>query len=131
MERAPEDVVLPPRETLRQAQRLLDDGYPFHAHEILEAAWKSASGDERDLWQGLAQVAVGLTHIQRDNPTGAVSLLRRGGERIRDYRPHPPHGLDAVGLVRYVDELVARIGERGLAGLTEADQRPLLCRPDG
>ena len=37
----PEDVVLPPAEALAEAQRLLDTGRPFHAHEVLEADRKS------------------------------------------------------------------------------------------
>ncbi len=65
---------LPPAEALATAQHLLDEGMPFHAHEILEAAWKAAPPAERDLWQGLAQVAVGLTHALRGNARGAVDV---------------------------------------------------------
>src|SRR3546814_317469 len=61
--RIPDDVRLPPDESITEAQRLLDHGMPFHAHEILEGTWKSAPPEERDLWQGLAQLAVGLTPL--------------------------------------------------------------------
>src|ERR1700722_15528100 len=61
-ERIPDDLVLPPDEALDLAQDLLDAGRPFHAHEVLEASWKAAPPGERDLWQGLAQIAVGVTH---------------------------------------------------------------------
>lgn len=84
VERVDEDVVLPPAESLREAQRLLDGGFPFHAHEVLEGAWKSGPDDERPFWQGLAQLAVGLTHAQRGNRRGAVSLLRRGADTVVD-----------------------------------------------
>ena len=40
---------------------------PFHAHEALEAMWKCSPANERDLWQGLAQLAVGATHAARGN----------------------------------------------------------------
>ena len=43
-------------------------GRPFHAHEVLEAFWKAAPPAERDFWQGLAQLAVGLTHARRGPP---------------------------------------------------------------
>lgn len=72
-----------PQEALALAQRLLDEGRPFWAHDVLEAAWKAAPAAERELWQGLAQVCVGLTHEQRHNPTGAARLLRRGAGRLR------------------------------------------------
>ncbi len=65
VERVPEDLVLTPDESVSEAQRLLDDGLPFAAHEVLEGAWKAAPDDERELWRALAQLAVGLTHAQR------------------------------------------------------------------
>lgn len=60
--RIPDDLTLTPAETLAYAQGLLDQGLAFGAHEILEAAWKYGPYDERMLWQGLAQLAVGITH---------------------------------------------------------------------
>ncbi|MFC5064037.1 DUF309 domain-containing protein [Actinomycetospora atypica] len=102
VERVDEDVVLPPDESLREAQRLLDGGFPFHAHEVLEGAWKSGPGDERALWQGLAQLAVGLTHAQRGNRRGAVSLLRRGADNLVDGTSVAGrHGVDAEGVATW------------------------------
>jgi uncharacterized protein len=96
----PEDLVLPPLESLAEAQRLLDAGRPFHAHEVLEGTWKAAPDHERDLWQGLAQLAVGLTHLARGNPTGAATLLRRGAGRIAGYADQP-YGVDVPALVSF------------------------------
>ncbi|BBY31687.1 DUF309 domain-containing protein [Mycolicibacterium sediminis] len=95
--RIPDDPDPDPRRTLATAQRLLDDGNAFHAHDVLEAAWKAATDDERWLWRGLAQLAVGLTHAQRGNRRGAAALLRRGAEGID--RGDVPHGVDAEGLI--------------------------------
>jgi predicted metal-dependent hydrolase len=92
--------VLPPLESLAEAQRLLDLGRPFHAHEVLEGTWKAAPDHERDLWQGLAQLAVGVTHLARGNPTGAVTLLRRGAGRIAPY-DDPPYDIDVTALVAF------------------------------
>ncbi|WP_181782510.1 DUF309 domain-containing protein, partial [Pseudonocardia pini] len=50
----PDDLDLTPAETVTEAQRLLDEGLPFQAHEVLEAAWKTAGPDTRDLWRALA-----------------------------------------------------------------------------
>jgi hypothetical protein len=99
VERVPEDFLLPPDEAIDEAQRLIDAGRPFHAHEVLEASWKAAPEAERDLWQGLAQLAVGLTHRERGNATGAATLLRRGAGRIAPYADHPPYGLQVSALV--------------------------------
>lgn len=99
VERVPEDLVLPPRESLAEAQRLLSAGRPFHAHEVLEGTWKAAPASERDLWQGLAQLAVGLTHRARGNATGAATLLRRGAGLLAPYADAPPHGLDLAAII--------------------------------
>jgi predicted metal-dependent hydrolase len=64
-------------QTLVVAQDLIDRGFPFAAHEVLEARWKSGPDDERALWQGLAQLAVGLTHRMRGNVSGARTLFAR------------------------------------------------------
>src|SRR5687768_11138319 len=78
----PDVLILPPAEALREAQRLLDGGRPFHAHEVLEGAWKASAAPEREFWRGMAQLAVGLTHARRGNSAGAARLLQRAADRI-------------------------------------------------
>ena len=87
---------LPPLEALDLAQELVRQGRPFAAHEVLEARWKAGPDSERDLWQGLAQVCVGLTHAARGNTIGATRLLERGAARIDAYADGggPAYGLD-------------------------------------
>lgn len=114
VERVDEDVVLSPDEAVRQAQQLIDDGFPFHAHEVLEGVWKSTEGEQRELWQGLAQLAVGLTHIQRGNARGATALLRRAADRIAPYAADPPHGLNIHALANRARALATRIELEGL-----------------
>ncbi len=106
-ERAPEGVLRTPDRALTEAQQLLDAGRPFHAHEVLEDAWKSSPEQERQLWRGLAQLAVGLTHVARGNDRGAASLLERGAGNIAAYADAPPHGIDVAGLVAWARELAA------------------------
>ena len=92
-------------QALTEAQQLLDDGRPFSAHEVLEDAWKSAPQDERQLWRGLAQLAVGLTHAARGNARGAATLLERGASSIAG---HAGAGdVDVAGLTRWARELAA------------------------
>jgi hypothetical protein len=116
----PDEPALPPAEALRRAQALLDEGRPFRAHEVLEACWKVAPAPERDLWQGLAQVAVGLTHAQRGNSRGAVALLRRGADRVSPPGRGlagggtAPHGIDAAGVAAAARELADQVERAGL-----------------
>ncbi len=151
----PDDLAITGPDAASLADQLLREGRPFHAHEVLEAAWKSAPPGERDLWQGLAQIAVGLTHARRGNARGAVALLRRGAQRVRAYQDQPqpdqlqpdqlqpdqlqppagpdrdhPYGLDIPAVLRACDDLAARIERDGLGDLPAADLTPrLLARP--
>ena len=120
--RAPEGLVRLPAEALAEAQRLLDAGRPFHAHEVLEDAWKSAPAGERQLWRGLAQLAVGLTHAARGNARGAATLLERGAGNVEDYAADPPHGIDVAGLVGWARALAADPG--GPAGTPRLTTTP-------
>jgi uncharacterized protein len=134
-DRIPDDLVITGAEAAALADQLLRDGRPFHAHEVLEAAWKSGPADERDLWQGLAQIAVGLTHARRGNARGAVALLTRGAERVRGYhggagsqravgRMASPFGMNVDAFLATADGLAARIERDGLDGIPPADLSP-------
>ncbi|MGO8896119.1 MAG: DUF309 domain-containing protein [Streptosporangiaceae bacterium] len=132
----PDDLPITGPDAARLADQLLREGRPFHAHEVLEAAWKSAPPSERDLWQGLAQIAVGLTHARRGNARGAVALLRRGAQRVRAYQDQPgpasgpvrdqPYGMDIPAVLAAADDLAARIERHGLGGLPPAGLTPRL-----
>jgi hypothetical protein len=140
-DRIPDDLVITGAEAAALADRLLRDGRPFHAHEVLEAAWKTGPAGERDLWQGLAQIAVGLTHARRGNARGAVALLGRGAERVRGYqggdgspgeagsqravgRPASPFGMNVDAFLAAADDLAARIERDGLDAIPPADLSP-------
>ena len=92
---------LAPEATLAYARGLLDDGRPFAAHEALEVRWKSCPDEERELWQGLAQLCVGLTHQARGNDVGASRLVERAGARLEAYEQTsgPTYGLDLAALI--------------------------------
>ncbi|WP_406839813.1 DUF309 domain-containing protein [Streptomyces sp. AHU1] len=129
VERAPEGVVRRPGETVTEAQTLLDAGRPFHAHEVFEDAWKSGPADERGLWRGLAQLAVGLTHAARGNATGGARLLRRGAGTVEEWtsatgRPRP-YDLDLAEITRWAGGLAAVV-ERDGGRVDAAEASPRL-----
>lgn len=116
MERVPDRLDLPLDEAVELAQRYLSTGRPFHAHEVLEALWKAQPREERDLWQGLAQIAVGLTHALRGNRTGALALVERGIGRVENYAGDP-HRVD----VRLVLERSREIASQLATTATDAE----------
>ncbi len=106
-----------PDETVREAQRLLDAGMPFHAHEVFEDAWKSGPEAERELWRGLAQMAVGLTHCARGNGAGGARLLRRGAAALEAFGEPEPYGIAVDPLIAWARELAGRVEDSvGRAG---------------
>lgn len=123
----PDGPALSPAEALAEAEQLIETGHPFTAHEVLEAVWKQAPPPQRDLWRGLAQIAVGLTHAQRGNPTGAAALLRRGSDRVASYSATspgpPPYGLGLELLLAQARSLALRLETSGTAGVEPADLR--------
>jgi uncharacterized protein len=123
----PDDLNLSPDEAVLTAQRLIDAGRPFHAHEVLEAVWKTAPASQRAVWKGLAQVAVGLTHARRGNSRGAISLLRRGADAVDPAADGLPARLDLRVTRLTARRLADEIEAHGLPSLTDADLRlPML-----
>lgn len=102
---------LPPAEALTQARALLAGGRAFAAHEVLEAVWKAAPDHERDLWRGLAQLCVGLTHLQRGNAVGAARLLRRGAGLLAG--ADPAYGVRPPVLAAQAERLAEQVAAGG------------------
>ena len=117
--RVPDDLVVAPAEAAVLGGSLLAEGRPFHAHEVFEAAWKSAPDADREFWRGLAQIAVGVTHARRGNASGAVTLLRRGAAGVRGYAGDPP-GIDPGFVAASADDIANRIERDGLAAVPAA-----------
>jgi uncharacterized protein len=126
--RIPDDLVIGPVEAAVEGARLLAEGRPFHAHEVFEAAWKSGTGPGRELWRGLAQIAVGLTHARRGNARGAVTLLRRGAGHVAAFAGTPV-AVDAGFVAGQAAALALRIERDGLAAVPVADLRLPLWPP--
>ena len=127
--RQPEGVVRAPEETVVEAQALLDEGKPFHAHEVFEDAWKSGPDEECALWRGLAQLAVGLTHAARGNITGGARLLRRGAGGVEEWASvtgrERPYGMDLVGVAAWARGLGDDV-ERGGGSVDARARAPRL-----
>jgi uncharacterized protein len=100
------DQALPPYETIAAADELLADGRPFSAHEVYEARWKAGPAAERELWQGLAQLCVGITHAERGNRIGARRLIGRARRRLETYAATggPVYGLDLSHIIGWIQD---------------------------
>ena len=93
-------------EAIAEATAYLEQGLPFHAHEVLEMRWRCCPADERPLWRGLAQAAAGATHAARGNGVGAARLAERAQESIAAYAGPIDEATRTL-----IDALTARVGE--------------------
>jgi uncharacterized protein len=100
------DEPLPPLDTVAAVRELLADGRPFSAHEVYEARWKAGPAAERELWQGLAQLCVAITHAERGNGVGALRLLGRARRRLQAYAATagPTYGLDLRHVTGWIED---------------------------
>jgi predicted metal-dependent hydrolase len=89
---------------------------------VLEAAWKHADPTDRSFWRGLAQIAVGLTHAQRGNATGAVALLRRGADELTSYEGIH-QGIDVARVRGEALEAARAVEDRGTGALSHGAVR--------
>ena len=87
----------------------------FAAHEHWECVWLRSKEPEKNFLQGLIQVAAAFHHLQRDNPRGTRSLLRRARLRLERY-PNCFRGIDVASLCREIDEWLQAL-EAGTATL--------------
>lgn len=94
----PDIAGLTDEDVLALALSLVDDGLPFHAHEVCEERWRTCGADHRGLWRALAQWGAAETHEARGNDEGARRLAARAldGLAARDTGHVVMCGIDRV-----------------------------------
>lgn len=87
----------------------------YDCHEVLEDVWNEQLDPEKQLTQGIIQVAVALYHVRRDNYVGAEKLLIRGQARIRQsLKIATP--IDVAALLADVDQALHSVQGKQLPG---------------
>ncbi len=96
---------------LDEAADLFDAGLHFEVHELLEPYWMRAEDLEREILQGLIQVAVGFHHLANGNLEGARALLDEGSAKLVG-RSLKGRAVDPFALaVRQTLATVVRLGD--------------------
>ena len=107
-----------PEEALARGIEHFNAGRYFQAHEAWEEGWHPSPEPERDFWQGLTQVAVGLTHRMRGNAHGCATLLRRGAQKLAKYGD-THMGLRAAEISRFASDAADRVERDGVEAAIE------------
>ena len=98
-------------------------GQFFVAHEVWEALWDDTVGPGKMLLRGLVQIAAGYAKVESGLGSGALKLLTRGVEHVREFLP-ASLGLDLVGLVNGVTADIARLRAAPDDGVSLAAVQP-------
>lgn len=88
-------------------------GRYFEAHEELEAAWRAASAEERDFFQGLVHVAVAWYQAGRDRPVATAGQLEKAARRLAPFAPEHRE-VDVADVLEQVERAQARVADGSL-----------------
>lgn len=99
----------------------------FDCHEWLEEIWQEETGEVRDLYKGLIQVAAAFVHLSRGNFTGADRLLQTGAGYLGRYRAEGAMGFDVEAIAADAESMRVRLLAGGPAGVKHLDltRRPV------
>ena len=73
----------------------------YKSHDVFEEIWHETGGPERQLLQGILQVAVAQVHLENKNFNGATILYGEALGRLKRFQL-TNLGLDVVGLCKCV-----------------------------
>lgn len=100
LEQVPIGSDLPTR--LAQARVLFAHALFFEVHEVLEAPWRDAAGDERRVLQGVIQAAVAWHHGARGRSGPALRAASAAAAKLVD-APPTWHGFPVAALRALLD----------------------------
>ncbi len=75
----------------------------YESHDVFEEIWHESVGSERQVLQGILQVAVAQVHIENRNINGATILYGEALGRLKRYQS-ADFGLDIVGLCKCISK---------------------------
>ena len=102
------DVPNPPiamQEAISLGLDLFNQERYWESHEALESAWKMATGDEREILQGLILVAAALVHWQKNEKQVTLSVIKRARDKLEPHRTEYC-GLDLTRLTGRLDDIL-------------------------
>ena len=73
----------------------------YKSHDVFEEIWHETGGPERQLLQGILQVAVAQVHLENSNINGATILYGEALGRLKRFQL-TNLGLDIVGLCKCI-----------------------------
>ena len=75
----------------------------YKSHDVFEEIWHETGGSERQLLQGILQVAVAQVHLENSNINGATILYGEALGRLKRFKS-TNLGLDIAGLCKCISK---------------------------
>jgi predicted metal-dependent hydrolase len=100
--------------------RLFNAGEFFEAHEALENAWNAETGEVRNLYRGILQIAVVYLHITRGNYNGAIKVYERSQRWLKDWAD-VCKGIQVEELRKNAELAIQELQKLGLERIREFD----------
>ena len=76
----------------------------YKSHDVFEEIWHETGGPERQILQGILQVAVAQVHLENNNLKGAKSLLNKCKEKFLEFN-HTQRGISVRGLLSEINQV--------------------------
>ncbi len=97
---------VPSEDAIKLGLSLFNEERHWESHEALEIAWRRFTGPEKDVLQGIILIAAALVHLQKDEHDVALSVLRRGYEKLAAGQG-THFGVDISGLKRTLASMLS------------------------
>ena len=75
----------------------------YKSHDVFEEIWHETGGPERQVLQGILQVAVAQVHLENNNINGATILYGEALGRLKKFQL-ADLGLDILGLCKCITQ---------------------------
>jgi hypothetical protein len=102
-----ESVKLEKEEAIKSGLDLFNQERYWESHEALESAWKMASGNEKEILQGLILIAAALVHWQKNEAEVTLSVLKRARDKLASHQTEYS-GIDLRGLTNRIAKMLER-----------------------
>ena len=96
------------QDSLILAIKLFNNHKWYEAHDAFEDLWNVIEGEERQIIQGILQVAVSQFHLSKGNLNGATILLGEGLGRIKN-RTNINLGIDLESFSKSLEILLEKL----------------------
>src|SRR6266704_1075308 len=107
---------------LYRAIEEFNDGYFFESHETLEDLWMVTPWPERQLFQGIIQLAAAFVHYARCEYPGILKLLDAAIEKVSQFTPEA-FSIETAALVESMRQARDEFERLGEARFLQFDER--------